>query len=384
MKHTYLLTAMVLASMMLAGCDSNDCNDDEFKADCSGGQISKCVDGKWKKVSCDNEFSCNAENYCGDCKNDEVNAECNDGKYSTCVDGKWTETECDGGFSCNAEKQCGECKDGDERDCNEGKVSRCVNGEYQEVECENGASCTTDNKCGECKDGEYTQCVNGLMSVGKAIACKNGKWDSEPSYCPGQFSCTMSNDCYQCLGLCEKNPCPDNCTDAECEEICNLYADCKAKCNNKYGGCESKCGECKNGEQKNCIEKDGVGSADVCINGMWALQYDCADIYGIAGLKEISCRKRCDIYNPEDGITTLCREEEYTWVCGECKNSNDLICVEKIDPIYGYFYSEKGFTDEYQLLKCVGGVLSHDPNDGAKPCLENCKNEDAFKACEQN
>ena len=300
--------------------------------------------------------------------------------------------------ACDSESSgpAAECTNGDSRDCEAGtdggaKAIVCVDGHWSEAKqaCSgNPVSCTTDGKCGECRDGDTTQCTNGLQDVGKAIGCTNGRWEKEPSYCPGQVSCAMSGDCYQCLSNCDADKtCPAECTDSDCEEICRMNAACKAECNKNHGGCESKCGECVDGDMLNCKEdNDGLGSADYCYNGTWQKNHKCDTIYkavhNVDGLT-VSCTKKC---TKICGDTTCCRDDEYISICGECKNikagssEKDLICVQQFDSKYGVFYPD-GFSYSFQLVKCVDGKLSFDPNDGYKPCENSCLGQDGYDAC---
>ena len=370
MKHKYILTAMALTSILLAGCDSSECNEGEFKADCKDGNISKCVDGKWKQATCDNDFSCNEENQCGDCKNDEVKADCANGKYSKCVNGKWTQTACDNDFSCNAENQCGQCKDGDEKDCSEGKVSRCINGKYQEVDCENNASCTTDGKCGECKNGDTTQCTNDSERVGSAKVCKDGKWSANKEACQGMNSCSVSDECDKCYNKdCYNNfVCNDDCKDTTCKVACDNLAICLKQCDDNNNGCESKCGECMNENHINCEENDdGVGIADICSNGKFKRR-DCETIQGIP----VSCEKKCTGDYCDD-------------ICGECKNDVELICVTKFDSRFIKWY-EDGFSYDFQLVKCEEGKLwLYDTDKGYRSCDPvDCSNSEGRAACMAN
>ena len=378
MKHCYFVT-MAIALLLMAGCDSETsavCKDGELKADCDNGKYTKCVDGQWAEATCEGGASCTSDGSCGECKDGDVQDTCNDGNFATCTNGEWKPTACPDDASCAADGKCGECKDGEEKACYEGNVTKCVKGAWTQTTCEGDVSCTAEGKCGECKDGDSKQCTNGLKNAGKAIMCKNGKWDAEPSYCPEQFSCSMSNECYQCLSKCDKDPCPADCTDSECEELCNLYADCKAKCNNKYNGCESKCGSCVNGDNINCTENDGVGSADFCINGKWS-NYDCGTIHGVSGLNAVSCTKKCLIVC---GDTTCCKEDEYISICGECLNQKDPICVKEFDDVYGLFYPK--LTNKYQLVTCEKGKLQVDGK-GYTPCNSECFSQAGRDACLQ-
>ena len=372
MKHKYILTAMALTSILLAGCDSDssdksECTNGELKADCHDGSISKCVDGKWTQATCDSGFSCNAENQCGECKNDEVKTDCADGKYSKCVNGKWTKTDCANGFSCNAENQCGECKDGDEKaDCNDGKVSRCINGKYQQADCENNASCTTDNKCGECKNGDTSKCTNDSMGVGSALVCKDGSWSASAEKCPGMFSCSMTDECYQCYSNCKSQfTCNDDCKDTTCKAECDNYSACIKQCDDNNNGCDSKCGECVNEENINCTENNGVGFADICFNGKWASNRECKIVRGI----DVSCKKRC---NNNDG----CNADEDISVCGDCKNSADRICIES----YNNPYDNIPLEHTWELVFCKEGALEFNTQ---VPCDADCKDEANRMACLQ-
>ena len=423
MKH-YILSALALASVFLAGCNSDssssECTNDEVKADCADGKYSKCVDGKWTETACENNVSCNAENKCGICADGAEKADCADGKYSRCVSGNWTETACENNVSCNAENKCGECTDGDEKaDCADGKYSKCVNGKWTETACENNASCNAENKCGVCqnddvkncengengvgmvticKDGQWSEnkvecpstsgkvsctadkqcgeclsgdtknCTNDTESVlitGSAIMCKNGKWGTDPEYCPGQFSCAMTDACYQCYYKCDsKNECREDCKDSTCQESCKKNEACKKECDTNNGGCESKCGECNNGDNINCTEDSNkVGSADICFNGTMTHR-SCKSIRGY----DASCMKICTKAEGENS----CNEDEYDSVCGHCLTQEDLICIDgNNNPYTGALGIE--FANRWQLVKCKAGkLLLNQGDEGYLPCMDDC------------
>ncbi len=244
----------------------------------------------------------------------------------------------------------------------------CKDGQWSEtkIECpgESGkVSCKADGTCGECLTGDSTQCQNDEKGHGSAIFCKDGQWaTSEKDYCPSFSSCSMTDDCYQCYYECDRLfTCDENCADSSCEQECNKLSNCKAQC----GECDSKCGECINGDHRNCVEDvQGAGVADICANGKWNQQRDCATVLG----RTVACMQRC---NQPDG----CNADEYVSVCGECQNSEDPICVGQDNPY--------GVPPEHQweLVYCRGGMMDWDH---IIPCTEGCKDQNERDACLQN
>ena len=427
----YILIVLAAATVLLAGCDSNsdssECTNDEIKADCADGKYSKCVDGKWTETACDNNASCNAENKCGECQDNAVDDTCADGKYKKCNAGKWEEVACDNNASCNEENKCGECSDGDEKaDCKDGKYSKCVNGRWEETECADNSSCTKDGTCGKCQDGavkdcendknnvgmvticqdgqwsekkvecpsesgkvsctadkqcgecltgDSSKCTNDAENTGSAIMCKDGKWGTKSEFCPSQFSCAMTDACYQCYFKCDSNnTCSEDCKESTCKDACKKNEACKKECDTNNGGCDSKCGACVNGNNINCTEDASkLGSADICFNGTFSKK-SCKSIKGI----DVSCTSKCLKAEGPDS----CSEEEYDSVCGECQNQDDLICVKEHDERYSASY--ENFPYPYQVVKCEEGKLWLDGDKGYRACASDCSAKEGYDACLQN
>lgn len=384
----YIGITLAAALLLLAGCDSDtstssECKADEVKADCSDGKYSKCINGKWTATECDDNASCNAENKCGECKDGDEKSDCSDGKYSKCVNGKWTATECNDNASCKADGTCGECKDGDTKDCENdddgiGKITVCTNGQWSESKqaCNVDGiqvSCSDDSKCGECASGDSKDCANDAeTTIGKAILCKNGRWNEAAEKCPGQVSCSMTDDCYTCHQKCDQrwSDCYDACKETTCKAACESHADCKKEC----GICETKCGECTNAIQpipyrtnhKNCKEDaNGVGSADMCFNGKWQLQKDCRTI-SLEVIRSADFPVSCYVHCP-DG-SGYCEEEEKISECGQCQNTakGKFLCIASDNNPYGDM-----FPYLEQLAKCENGIVM--------PPFDNA----SYKECQQ-
>ena len=380
-----------------ASCNAENkcgvCPNDAVDETCADGKFKKCANGQWEDMACEGDASCNAENKCGVCQNDAVDETCADGKYKKCANGQWEETACENNASCNAENKCGECSDGEEKaDCKDGKYSKCENGAWVETacadnssctkegtcgkcqegavkDCENGennigmvtickdgqwseskvacpsesgsVSCTADKKCGECLSGDSTKCKEDAADadrVGSAILCKDGKWTTEPAKCPGLTSCAMTDKCYQCNRECDKKFTGEN------------NEACKKEC----GDCDTKCGECNTGTSKNCKDdSDGVGSADICINGTWK-------------------NDNCSVLR--SGFTVSCLvEQENNSICGQCKNTkaNQCFCINPGHPVYDPSNAFSARTES----TCANGYFKK-----TETCYE-CVDDDAG-ACE--
>ena len=355
MKRNIILV-LAAASILFAGCDSDssnssECNNNEVKADCNDGKYSLCVDGKWTETTCADNASCKQDGTCGDCTNDAVKPDCNDGKYSLCVAGMWTEATCADNASCKQDGTCGDCTNDAVKDCengdnNIGMVTICKDGQWsaEKVACPGGSgnvSCTADNQCGECLSGDSTKCeenANDPDRVGSAILCKDGKWTTESAKCPRLTSCAMTDKCYQCYQECDKKFTGEN------------NEACKKEC----GDCDSKCGECNTGTSKNCKDdSDGVGSADVCINGTWK-------------------NDNCSVLR--SGFTVSCLvEQENNSICGQCKNTkaNQCFCINPGHPVYDPSNSFPARTES----TCANGYFKK-----TETCYE-CVEDDAG-ACE--
>lgn len=250
-----------------------------------------------------------------------------------------------------------ECSSGETKaDCSEGKYSACnAEGKWETVSCPDEVSCKADGTCGECKDGDAKNCVNDKQNVGNALFCKEGLWAKEAAFCPGQKSCSMTDECYQCFYKCDTDwECSEDCgADTTCKEKCEKNAACKAEC----GDCDAKCGECVNKKQKNCTENEaGIGSAEICFNGKWAAGKNCSVVTNI----EVSCSKKC---NKPDS----CTDEELDSECGECLNAEEPICINiKNNP-----YGDIPLSHEWQLVPCREGALQFS-GPGYKPCADDC------------
>ncbi|MBQ9241737.1 MAG: hypothetical protein IJ165_00665 [Proteobacteria bacterium] len=352
----YIFAAMAATALLLAGCDSDtpdECKTDEVKADCNEGKYTKCVSGKWEEAVCENNASCAADGICGECTDGDIKADCSDGKVSKCVNGKWEQTTCENNASCKSDGTCGECTNDTRKDCENGEsgigqVTVCENGEWSATKqacAVNGTpvSCTPDGLCGDCLTGDSTKCANDSDHVGSAIFCKDGHWAEEIEMCPKQLSCAMTDECYQCHNQCDLAwDCPADCKDSSCESSCAKNAACKKEC----GECDSKCGECLNNSNRKCTEDgNGVGSAEICLNGTWT-QKGCNALRII----NVSCTRTCPT-----GIS--CEESEKEDFCGECKNTkaNEYICIAPHDSIYG----PPGLFGSYtQLFTCENGRLN--------------------------
>ncbi len=356
----YAIIAISILFAFLAGCgsDSSECSNNEVKPDCNDGKYSLCVDGKWTETVCADNVSCTKDGACGQCHDGDIkdcaNGEDNIGMVTICKDGQWSKAKvaCADNVSCRQDGACGQCHDGDIKDCANGEdsigmVTICKAGQWSDtkVACPNDFSCIAD-KCGECRNGDSIECENDSDMVGNAKMCKDGQWTKDATLCSGQVSCAMTEDCYSCHKKCDSDwSCPKECKDSSCESACKKNVACKDDC----GECVSKCGECRNNENKNCKENsDGVGRADICINGTWNNDKKCTSIDRI--LVDVSCVKICPNYDN-------CEEEEKESFCGECKNTKagQYICIHPYDTIYG----EPGLFGEYtQLFECKDGKLN--------------------------
>ena len=102
--------------------DSSICENDENQI----GFVRKCESGKTIASTCDNNFSCDANNIdCGECRNFDYFCKDNEDKtgvVSTCADGKWSTAACSN-VSCNTNNECGSCLNGQTKCISDG-ISR--------------------------------------------------------------------------------------------------------------------------------------------------------------------------------------------------------------------------------------------------------------------